>query len=496
MSEMKTIKFPGDKEPRVIVDKYAVHYDEQTLTEEQQAQARENIGAVSHGALQEAIDPVAESMPTNYVAYRFAQDIDDKFKAQARENIGAIGVDDIPASEFAVQEVPTITVKIGGKLLTDDIVTLGAGWSGNLTDGFTHVTGKTEPLTFDIGSVDGEKYAVAAQFTGKPASVLSLTIGDSFPTDPYGSNPWFWGVQSVGGGSLKITPAKDWAGTITAVDCRKIIDDGEYELSFNVNNIKHSSVVDGVTQEGMPNHLSGFWDIQIGLNALKSSINTTRCIAIGKESLCDLQSGGRNIGLGTFTLPHMKYGEDNIAIGADAGLYPAEAHGCIAIGKAAMAAGNGLTASSVSKFQDCIAIGHAALCGNANADSANNIGIGEYAGYNVTTAINNIFIGKNAGYKTTSGAGNTYIGDGAAKVATTASYNTVIGRNAVIPATASKCVVIGSNATATKNYQAVLGSDDITETLLKGDLIVRATDGTKKQIVFNPDGTIGWTAVE
>ena len=47
MSELKTIKFPGDGEPRVIVDGAAVHFDKpQALHPEMQAQARANIGAV------------------------------------------------------------------------------------------------------------------------------------------------------------------------------------------------------------------------------------------------------------------------------------------------------------------------------------------------------------------------------------------------------------------------------------------------------------------
>ena len=47
MSELKTIKFPGDTEPRVIVDGAAVHFDKpQALHPEMQAQARANIGAV------------------------------------------------------------------------------------------------------------------------------------------------------------------------------------------------------------------------------------------------------------------------------------------------------------------------------------------------------------------------------------------------------------------------------------------------------------------
>ena len=45
MSELKTIRFPGDAEPRVIVDGAAVHFDKpQGLSPEKQAQARENIG--------------------------------------------------------------------------------------------------------------------------------------------------------------------------------------------------------------------------------------------------------------------------------------------------------------------------------------------------------------------------------------------------------------------------------------------------------------------
>lgn len=46
MSELKTIKLPGDAEPRVVVDGAAVHFDKpQGLTPEKQSQARKNIGA-------------------------------------------------------------------------------------------------------------------------------------------------------------------------------------------------------------------------------------------------------------------------------------------------------------------------------------------------------------------------------------------------------------------------------------------------------------------
>lgn len=45
MRELKTIRFPGDAEPRVVVDGAAIHFDKpQGLTPEKQSQARANIG--------------------------------------------------------------------------------------------------------------------------------------------------------------------------------------------------------------------------------------------------------------------------------------------------------------------------------------------------------------------------------------------------------------------------------------------------------------------
>lgn len=390
----------------------------------------------------------------------------------------------VGTNDGAVHEIPTVTHKIGENLLTDDIVTLGAGWTGNMTDGFTHTAGNTEPLTFDINSADGDRYLIFATFGNTAESAIHLTIGDSYPSDPYGNNPFIWGVQSVGGGSFSITPiTSGWTGTINNLACHKIIEDGEYTYTASV-------ILDGLAHDDMPNHLAGFWNIQMGVNALKGSINTTRCIAIGKDSLGSLKSGGRNIGLGTYSLPYMEYGENNISIGADSGFSVIEAHDCVIIGKAAMQRGK--------KVKYNIAIGPSALYGDGKKDeteSEGNVGIGKQAGY-YCSGKSNVYIGPQAGYYH---QGNTsvYIGSSAGRTNTTGYNNVAIGPNADCSnAGASNWVAVGAGAKANKSNQAVFGGDHITETLLKGDLIVRGADGVKRQIVFNEDGTIGWVTAE
>jgi hypothetical protein len=180
-------------------------------------------------------------------------------------------------------------------------------------------------------------------------------------------------------------------------------------------------------------------------------------------------------------------GEENVAIGADNMLEVKEGEGCFSIGMGAMYCG-------ASRMND-VAIGKSALRGVATSETSNNLAIGINSGYKVTTAKNNIFVGNNAGYNLTSGYCNTIIGDGAGKAVTTGYFNTIVGRNANAPAAGRGTVVIGDGAVATKNYQAVIGADNITETLVKGDLVVRGTDGVYRQIVFNADGTCSWTDV-
>ncbi len=56
----------------------------------------------------------------------------------------------ISSVTFAVEEID----------IADDAVTLGTGWSGSNTEGYTHISGNTEPLSFAINAADGEQYIV------------------------------------------------------------------------------------------------------------------------------------------------------------------------------------------------------------------------------------------------------------------------------------------------------------------------------------------------
>lgn len=424
----------------------------------------------------------------------------------ARQNGGTGGAD----LTGVVKEITTATFKTGDNILTDAMVTLGAGWSGNLATSFTHTAGSTEPLTFNIGSADGEKYLISAAFNNEAEWAVHLAIGNSYPTDPYGKNPFVWGVQSVDGGSLTITPMDaNWAGSLLNLECRKVTEDGIHEVTVPLDNLAHGE---------MPNHLSGFWDMKLGLDALKNSVNTTRCLAIGANSLLSLKTGGRNIGIGTYAMPYMEYGENNISIGADSAFEVKEAHNCVVIGKAAMSFGG--------RLENNVAIGWMALYGdsdrsNTGTQSCDNVAIGQQSGFYNCSKCNvflgsragyfnnnwgNVFIGNNAGGESTwksTGYGLVVIGQQAG-VAEGKTTSTVVGSGA--KASWSDCVTIGANAHAahqgsiaigagavtTKNHQAVIGKDTIQETLLKGDLVVRGTDGTLRKITFEADGTCKW----
>lgn len=398
-------------------------------------------------------------------------------------------------NEDAVCYTESQTLRVGDNILTDDMVTLGAGWSGSLADGFKHASGSTEPLTFAVGAADGESYLIGGNYTDYSRDRgLLLALGDSYETDPYeGTGTLCWGLTCVGAdGALKLIPSSGYTGTVTNLTCRKISDDGTEEIAVEMRQISH---------DDHENHLTGFWNVAMGYNALGESVNSTRNIAVGRDALGALKTGGRNIGIGTYAMPRMETGENNISFGADSMFYVGQAEDCITIGKGTMYYGKRLKRN--------IAIGTGALTGDTNkadTESEENIAVGYMAGYKCSSK-NNIFIGTNAGYSNNK-YNNIFIGSNAGR--TTAGYNNIaIGNSAengvydnniAIGANANnagkdKCIAIGAGATNTKHNQTVIGADSNVETVVKGNFIVRGTDGVMRQIVFNDDGTCSWTEV-
>ncbi len=324
--------------------------------------------------------------------------------------------------------IPSATFRVGDNLLPNSPVTLGAGWSGSLADGFTHANGYTEPLTFDIGSADGEAFIIEGGCPNTGSVLLELKIGQSYPTEPYnGTNRICWGVQSVGGGSLVILPKSSFEGTLTDLSCRKVDDNGTDTVTLIRDDIGHTMPGD---------YLGGMWNVQMGQGALAKMVNATRNVAIGRNALQQLQTGSRNVALGTFTLPKAEYADSNVNIGADSGLAVKTAEHCVAVGRGSMYNGaapkknvaigshamNGKKTSgqvadtdvsdsnvavgyrsafySGAEQRQNVVIGADAMLGNglpADAVQTDNVLIGAKAGYNGSPSkSNNVAIGTEA----------------------------------------------------------------------------------------------------
>jgi hypothetical protein len=545
MSEMKTIKFPGDKEPRVIVDKYAVHYDEQTLTEEQQAQVQENIGL-----------------------------------------IGKATTHPMASDESRLGEELIATDGTGWTL---------DGWTGNLANGFTHTVGSTGRLTYALGDTEGKTYylefdVASPTSAGTPnaSTAFTVTIGNSprFITyDGGGSKHYAFGIRGVEDGNLEFIPTVPadpntdegtFNGTISNISLREVVAYAEPAFLLkdkNGNVFEEKRLVHGSTYIGMNSgrnafdgaelntafgndalreNTTGYWNTAIGSTALRDNTTGSRNVAVGKMALEQNITGDRNIAIGTFTLCRNTSGRQNIGIGADTLWYNTTGNQNVGIGMAAVAenvsgSGNvGVGYSALHVIADNnenTAIGHCAMGGTATGDQnvavgcralyktqgnynvaigteamagagtgtlntavgtsalkANtsgkqNTAIGNAALQKVTTGYYNVGVGVTAGGSITTGNQNIVIGNQAGNTLSTGGNNVLIGFQSDTIAGANNSIVIGRGAIATKSNSAVIGNDSIVETLLKGNLIVRGTDGVKRQIVFNADGTCSWSEV-
>lgn len=246
---------------------------------------------------------------------------------------------------------------------------------------------------------------------------------------------------------------------------------------------------------------TGVNNLAIGINAL--TINTANNnTAIGNQSLVSNVSGFQNVGIGTESLWQNSVGNYNTAIGYQS-LRHNTSNNNTAIGSGALrnnTSGFQNTAIGTDALlnndngQECIAIGKDAL--RSNIDANWNTAIGNSALQNNTTGYQNTAFGRFACLLNISGNYNMAIGVDALRANTISNYNTAIGHKAGYTVTgfqntfiggqddavtslqlvaANNSIAIGYNAYTSKNNQVVLGSDLITETLLRGNIKLTTT---------------------
>ena len=379
-----------------------------------------------------------------------------------------------------VRHTGELVVRHGGNRTSNGVVTLGNGWSGSITDGFTHVAGSVEPVEISGMFWSGDWILVTTTNSkvNYPRQVF-VSVGDGEIVDTYFGKATTTVLLKCYSGVLKITPASSYSGTIKIESVNRLSSAGTEETTLNLDTFHYGDAIPQI----------GWWNVLLGgENSFRDAVAVTRSIAIGSYAFDKIQYGSRHVAIGTYAMRQLIEGERNVSIGADSMYQVKRADDNIAIGMDSNGSAKDETNRNVS-------IGNYSMVASKEG-SEENVSIGHYAGRYANKR--NTYLGMRAGYFA-NGNGNVAIGAYCMGGSTEhgGDNNTFIGANVQnTDDVVNGSTAIGKGATATKSNQFVAGGNNITETLLKGDLIVRATDGTMKQIVFNSDGTLGWAEVE
>lgn len=405
--------------------------------------------------------------------------------AEINEKLGK--VDELSEAISDQNKAEQNTATLGEELVTESGWTLGTGWSGNLTDGFTHASGNTEPLTFTPAITAERLYQVTFKSSvAMTTSNLFVQVGNSTQFNLYGDklddDTISIGVLAADTSGLVFTPESTFTGTLTEISLREIT--GSYEAVqqyFDTNdavtleihvtprgleNVYIGRAVGemntsgranvGIGTDALAKNTSGFWNSAFGTRCLQNNIGGSRNIAIGYQSLMNNIDGQRNIGIGTFTMTNMKNGNHNVAIGADSMNEAAGGNKNTAIGF------NTLTNNQGDLN---VAVGSDAL--SKNTSGQNNTAVGGSTMTVNTSGKDNTALGKSALQKNTTGSWNVAIGNAALYNNTTGQKNVAIGASAGKNiTTAKRCIVIGTDvvAEATTDDQLNIGN------LIKGSL--------------------------
>jgi len=240
---------------------------------------------------------------------------------------------------------------------------------------------------------------------------------------------------------------------------------------------------------------TGNFQIAIGTSALQNHTSGQRNTAIGYQAARNQTTAGQNVAVGAWALEMNTTGGNNVAIGVDAMEQNTIQSSCVAVGYKALedfTSGFGVnTAVGANALGNALrayntAVGYYALNGGSANTANRNIGLGDFAGQNLTTGARNVFIGaQGAGSQLTTGSFNVMVGYQAGYWQTTSNYNVIIGNEAARVTSGGSnvtnlvdCVFIGNethpSGTSVSNEIAI-GNDAIGQganTIMLGDSLI------------------------
>jgi hypothetical protein len=274
------------------------------------------------------------------------------------------------------------------------------------------------------------------------------------------------GTQNVMLGAQAMEYSTGSAGNNTAVGTNTMrnLSTGTYNIGIG------SSTAAGGAISGNNNVLlgyqaahnlnSGSHNIMLGNQAGFDTSSGTYNVLLGYNAGGDITSGSNNVAIGRSALDAVTTGGSMVAIGYNAGGSYTGSNGFVAVGSSCFSGSGGMVESvgvgqsvgaQMTSGQWNVFVGSAVA--SANTGGSSNVYIGQRVsgGPNaVGTGSNNVGIGDNALYNSTSATQNTAVGKQAGNSLTTGANNTIIGYDAdASSATISNEITIG-NTSATR----------------------------------------------
>ena len=226
-----------------------------------------------------------------------------------------------PAAKLTIASTSAYeSATLGSELLSSSNWTLGTGWSGDFSTGFTHTSG-TADLSNTLAAVVNNYYQIAYTVTGRTAGSFTVAFGGESKASITATGTF--GPKATATGSLVITPTSDFNGTIV-VSIKQITStysptfalyDSTNTSSFEIRNSLASLNNTFIGKNAGARNTTGYANSAQGLNALYSNTTGNQNSAQGVNALQSNTTGNQNSAQGYAALYSNTTGSYNSAQG-------------------------------------------------------------------------------------------------------------------------------------------------------------------------------------